>query len=300
MQTYLSLEVGGTKINVAAGQNLETLSEIVRVDTRAPAETLPEVIAAMKGLSETHGQPAAIGIASFGPIDLNRHSKTYGHILETTKEKWRRFDLLGAIAAAFPDVPIGLDTDVNGAALGEGRYGGAQGLTDFAYVTIGTGVGVGIITNSEPVHGMLHPEAGHVGIRRRADDPFKGICSYHGDCLEGMISGPALAARLGHGAESLLPDDPLWELCGDYLAQALCSVAMTMSAQRILIGGGVGLNQSLIKHTRDHMHRYMGGYIDALKDREAFDAYVAPAALGHKAGLAGGLVLAANCMPVWL
>lgn len=292
MQRYFAIELGGTKINVAAGSSPDDLSAIMRIETRSPYETMKEVVEALSRFSFSFGAPKAIGIASFGPIGIDPNRADYGTFLNTPKAGWSGFNLITPLREAFPDCPIALDTDVNGAALSEGLWGAAAGLDNYAYVTIGTGVGVGVVSHGLPVHGLLHPEAGHMLMRRTPDDHFEGACPFHGDCLEGMISGPALKQRLGFGAENLAPDAPEWNLVGNYLAQGLLNICLLTSAQKIMIGGGVGLNTAVMSHTRDHLHRYLGGYIEALKDRAALDTYVVPAALGDRAGILGAIVLA--------
>jgi fructokinase len=292
MQRYFAIELGGTKINVAAGASPDDLSAIIRIETRSPHETMKEVVEALTRFSFTFGMPKAIGIASFGPIAIDPAHANYGTFLNTPKAGWSGFNLMTPIREAFSNCPIALDTDVNGAALSEGLWGAAKDLSDYAYVTIGTGLGVGVVSHGQAVHGLLHPEAGHMLVRRTADDPFEGACPFHGDCLEGLISGPALKKRLGFGAENLAPDDPEWDRLGHYLAQGLLNICLLTSAQKIMIGGGVGLNAAVMGHTRDHLHRLLGGYIEALKDRAVLDNYVVPAALGDKAGILGAIVLA--------
>ncbi|MDC7677817.1 ROK family protein [Asticcacaulis machinosus] len=292
MTRFIGIEIGGTKVNIATGTGPDDLSPTLRIATRDPQATMSDVIAAVKNIS---GPIDGIGIASFGPIEVSTGRETFGHFRKTPKPGWSHFDLMGPLMAAFPTIPMALDTDVNGAALGEARWGAARGLNSFAYTTVGTGIGVGVISHDRPIHGLLHPEAGHVPIRRDpARDPFEGACPFHTGCLEGLASGPAIKARTGIAGEDLSPDDPVWALVGGYLGQMFYSLALIASPQRILVGGSVGLNAQVLSAARDEAFRLMNGYLEALDERAAFDSYIQPAQLGDKAGVLGALVLAAR------
>ncbi|WAC48255.1 ROK family protein [Asticcacaulis sp. SL142] len=292
MSKFVGIELGGTKVNIITGTGLNDHSEMIRIQTRDPRSTWQEVIDTLRSLQVHQGEFAGIGIASFGPINLSVRDPNYGTFLKTPKPGWSHFNLFAPLKAAFPQAQIVFDTDVNGGALGEYLWGGAQGLENFAYVTVGTGVGVGVISNGKPVHGLLHPEAGHILIKRELSaDPYIGHCPFHGDCLEGLICGPAILARTGKAGEDLAYDDPLWGILGGYLAQLFYSLALIASPQRILVGGGVGLNEPVIKAARDEFHRLMGGYIEALSERSAYDSFVRPAHLREKAGVLGALSL---------
>lgn len=294
MSPFAAIEVGGTKINVAVGSAPDDLT-IVRIPTRAPEETWPEVMHALTDLGRKRPF-SAIGIASFGPIDLNPDSATYGHFRKTPKPGWTGFDLITPLTAAYPDLPIGLDTDVNGAALGERRWGGAKDLDTFVYVTVGTGLGVGLVVGEEPVHGLLHPEAGHIRVRRHPQDTYSGHCPFHGDCCEGLSCGPAIEARTGQKAETLPPDHPNWAIVGDYLGQLFCNLTLITSAQRILVGGGVGLNDAVLRGARQTCHALLGGYIEALETNDKFETYIQAAHLGDRAGVLGALELARRAL----
>ena len=233
------IEGGGTKFICAVGTEKGEILAETRFPTTTPDETLARAIDFFKEQIQTLGPLAAIGIASFGPLDPRPASATFGHILPTPKPGWSNADIVGPLRAAF-DVPIGFDTDVNGAALGEWRWGAARGLDTFIYLTIGTGIGGGGLVNGELMHGLLHPEMGHIPLPHdKALDTFEGNCPYHGDCFEGLASGPAMEKRWGTKAESLPPDHPAWDLEAHYIALALRSFICTLSPQRIILGGGV-------------------------------------------------------------
>ncbi len=233
------IEGGGTKFICAVGTEKGEILAEIRFPTTTPDETLALAIDFFKEQIQPFGPLAAIGIASFGPLDPRPASATFGHILPTPKPGWSNADIVGPLRAAF-DVPIGFDTDVNGAALGAWRWGAARGLDTFIYLTIGTGIGGGGLVNGELMHGLLHPEMGHIPLPHdKALDMFEGNCPYHGDCFEGLASGPAMEKRWETKAESLPPDHPAWDLEAHYIALALRSFICTLSPQRIILGGGV-------------------------------------------------------------
>jgi fructokinase len=234
----------------------------------------------------------AIGIGSFGPIDLHRSSPSYGHITATPKLAWRNFDLAGAVGSGL-HLPIGFDTDVNAAALGEARWGAAQGIADFVYVTVGTGIGGGALVSGNPLHGLQHPEMGHIRVPHDwARDPFAGICPYHGDCLEGLASGPAIEARWGMSASSLPADHPAWELEAHYLALALMSWIAVLSPRRIVLGGGVMQQPHLFPFIRSKLQKQLNGYIPCQELEDGIDQYIVSPKLVDRAGVLGALVLA--------
>jgi len=295
MTAFIGIEMGGTKVIIAHGTGPEDLRPPLRLPTVAPTDTVITIIAAVRQLIDTYGPVAGIGIASFGPIRVSRHDPMYGCFGLTPKPGYSHFDLLTPIAAAIPGVKIMLDTDVNGAALGEGRWGAGQGLDTFAYATVGTGLGIGLIMNGAPAHGLLHPEGGHVLVRRDpAHDPFKGSCPFHGDCAEGLICGPAIEQRTGQRGETLGDDHPVWALSGDYLAQLFQAVTLIASPQRIIVGGSIGLKPSVLAAARAGLNNYLGGYIEALANPGTMDDYIVPAALGDQAGVLGAIALAAR------
>ncbi len=234
----------------------------------------------------------ALGIGSFGPIDLDRRSATYGYVTSTPKLAWQQFDLTGALAKAL-QVPIGFDTDVNAAALAEGRWGAARNLGDYLYLTVGTGIGGGAVVSSRLLHGLMHPEMGHIRIPHDVtQDPFAGHCPFHKDCLEGLASGPAMEARWNTEVKALPPDHPAWTLEAHYLALALTTWVCTLSPMRIVLGGGVMQQAGLFPMIRARLRDLLNDYIPILAARRGLDDYVVPPQLGARAGVLGALLLA--------
>ncbi len=285
---YGGIEAGGTKFICAIGTGPDDLRQ-VQFPTTTPAGTIDRAIAFFH---EQYTPLAAIGIASFGPIDLNPNSPKYGFITTTPKPGWTNTDLAGAVRRAL-NVPVGFDTDVNGAALGEYRWGAAQGLDTFIYLTIGTGIGGGGLASGRLLRGLIHPEMGHIRIPHDfARDPFPGACPYHGDCLEGLASGPALEKRWGQRAEALPADHPAWELEAHYLALALVNYICTLSPQRIIIGGGVMEQAQLFPIIRNQVQQLLNGYVQSPEIQERIDEYIVPPGLGECAGVLGAIALA--------
>lgn len=274
-----AVEAGGTKFVCGIGTGPEDLT-VAHVSTTSPDATL----AAVTDFFRQEKRLDAVGIGSFGPIDINPGSTQFGHITSTPKSGWRDYNIVGAIRDVLR-VPVGFDTDVNAAALGESHWGAGRGVTDFIYLTVGTGIGGGAMVNGQMVHGLAHPEMGHLPIRHdRTRDPFPGCCPYHGDCLEGLASGPAMQARWGMPAESLPADHPGWNLEAHYLAQGLTHLVYVLSPQRILLGGGVMRQVCLFDLIRTEMKQALGEYVQP--------GDVLPAQLGSRAGVLGALVLA--------
>jgi fructokinase len=287
MKVLGAIEAGGTKFVCGVGTGIEDL-KTVRIPTTSPEETICTAVEFLK--KEAAGSLAAVGIGSFGPIDLRRDSAAFGHITTTPKLEWRNCDLAGAIGRAL-GVPLGFDTDVNAAALGEARWGAGRGLSDFLYLTVGTGIGGGAMVRGHLLHGLMHPEMGHVWLPHdRAADPFRGCCPYHGDCLEGLASGPAIEARWGTPADRLPADHPAWALEARYLALALATWVCTLSPKRIIIGGGVMQQTHLFALIREDLKCMLNGYIAVREVDEP--EYVVPPALGARAGVLGALELA--------
>ena len=290
MDVYGCIEAGGTKFVYGAGTGPDDLI-LDSCPTTSPEATMDRVVGFFRGL----GVPLkGLGIGSFGPVDLDRASATFGYITSTPKLEWRQFDLAGTVARAL-GVPVAIDTDVNAAALGEARWGAAQGLSDFLYVTVGTGIGGGAVTHGEVVHGLVHPEMGHIRIPHdRSEDPYPGGCPYHGDCLEGLASGPAIGARWGMPARGLPASHPAWELEARYLALGLTTWVCTLSPKRIVLGGGVMHQRQLFPMIRAELGRLLNGYVQARALIEDMDSYVVPPQLGNRAGVLGALALAAR------
>jgi fructokinase len=232
------IEAGGTKFVCAVGTGPDDIRAEHRFPTTTPAATLAQAVAFFQEQERVNGRITAIGIAAFGPLDPNPASPSFGRITTTPKPGWANADVVGAIEGAL-GVPVGFDTDVNGAALGEHRWGAAQDVDTFIYLTIGTGIGGGVMVNGRLLHGLIHPELGHIALPHDwARDPYKGRCPYHGDCLEGMAAGPAIGERWGQPAFELPAEHPAWELEAHYLALALQSFICTLSPQRIIMGAG--------------------------------------------------------------
>jgi len=241
-----------------------------------------------------HGRAplAGIGVASFGPVDPEPRSPTYGHITTTPKPGWAHTDVVGCFRTAL-GVPVGFDTDVNAAALGEHRWGAARGLNTFIYLTVGTGIGGGGMADGRLLHGLIHPEMGHIRIPHdRATDPYPGCCPYHGDCLEGLAAGPALQGRWGVPAENLPAAHPAWALEAHYLALGLANFVCTLSPERLILGGGVMAQPQLWRPMRRELQQLLNGYLQAPQLGARIDEYVVPPALGDRAGIAGALALA--------
>ncbi|MGH4023683.1 MAG: ROK family protein [Pseudonocardiaceae bacterium] len=286
-----AVEAGGTKVVCLVGSDPDHIVAQTRIPTGEPAETLAEVIAFFREAADAGAAPAAIGIASFGPLELRRSHPRYGFLTTTPKPGWAWVDVVGPLRAAF-GVPVGFDTDVNGAALGEGRWGAARGLGTFAYLTVGTGIGGGAVIEGRLAHGLVHPEMGHLSVPRMPGDDFPGTCPFHADCLEGMACGAAIAARWGRPAEHLEGADlrHAVELEAGYLAAGLRNIVYALAPQRIVIGGGVVALPGLFPALRARLAELLAGYPD-LPEQSAED-FVVPAALGSLAGPAGALVLA--------
>ena len=294
------IEAGGTKFvcAVAAEADLPVLLAETRFPTTAPGETIARAIGFFREQEARFGPLAALGVAAFGPADVHEGSATFGAITSTPKPGWANTPLLAPLRAAF-NVPMGFDTDVNAAALAEGRWGAAQGLDTFLYLTVGTGIGggamVGVQNPGRLLHGLVHPEMGHIPVPHdRQRDPFPGSCPFHGDCLEGLANGPALEQRWGQRAETLPPDHPAWELEAEYLAGALATYVCVLSPQRILLGGGVMEQTHLFPRIRARLLALLNGYVQADALLHGIDSYVVPPALGARAGVLGALALAAQ------
>ena len=264
--------------------------QLTTVPTTSPQATIDQIIAFFR--DQAGRELSAVGVGAFGPVDLHPESPTFGFITSTPKVGWQQYDLAWTLYRAL-QVPIGFDTDVNAAAAGEARWGAGRGLPNFLYLTVGTGIGGGALVNGEVIHGLLHPEMGHIRIPHDLGaDPFPGSCPYHKDCLEGLASGPAMQARWGKRAQELPANHPAWALEAHYLALGLATWVCTVSPERILLGGGVMQQASLFPMIRQELLRLLNGYIDAKPLLNEIDSYVAPPELGSRAGVLGAMVLA--------
>lgn len=289
---YGGIEAGGTKMVCAVGSGPDDLRAEVRFPTAAPAETLAQIIAFFQE-QQARAPLAAIGIGSFGPVDLRPESPTRGFVTTTPKPGWANADFAGPIGRAL-GVPVGFDTDVNVAALGERRWGAAQSLHTFVYLTIGTGVGGGGFVGGQPLHGLIHPEMGHMLVPHdRQADPYEGNCPYHGDCLEGLACGPALELRWGARAETFGADHPAWPLEAHYIALALVNCITLLSPQRIVLGGGVMAYAPLFPLIRSRVQDLLNGYVQSPAiTTAAIDGYIVPPGLGARSGVLGAIALA--------
>jgi fructokinase len=285
------LEAGGTKFVCAIGTGPDDVRAEIRLATTTPEQTLRTAIAFFAGQA-ARTPIRALGIASFGPLDLDPRSATFGSITTTPKPGWRHVDLLTPMRRAL-GIPVVVDTDVNGAALAEHRWGSGRGVGTLVYVTVGTGIGGGALVDGRPVHGLVHPEMGHLRVSHdRARDPFDGTCPHHGDCWEGLASAPALAARWGRTPETLPDDHPAWDLEAHYLALGLASVVFVLSPERIILGGGVMTRARLFPAIRGELARLIGGYLSTPALDERIETYVVPPELGDRAGVLGAFALA--------
>jgi fructokinase len=290
------IEGGGTKFVCAVGSGPDNILAEVRFPTTTPQETLTQVIDFFKQQEINFGRLSSIGFACFGPLDPKLDSPTYGQILPTTKPNWTGADVVGMLRSAFV-IPICFDTDVNGAALGESKWGNARGLNTFIYLTIGTGIGGGAYVEGKLLHGMIHPEMGHIPIPHdRIRDPFQGACPFHGDCFEGLACGVAIEKRWGQRGDTLPADHPAWDLEAEYIANALASYSYILSPQRIIIGGGVGQLPHLLPKVRQRTRDLINGYIQSSFILENIESYIVPPGLGNRAGVLGALALAGQVL----
>ncbi|WCT74966.1 ROK family protein [Sphingomonas naphthae] len=287
-----AIEAGGTKfvcgLGSAEGGSLET----ARIDTRDPDKTLAEATGFFRDAAARHGAIDALGIASFGPVDLDPASPAYGHITTTPKPGWQNVDLLGRLRSAL-GVPAAIDTDVNAAALAEARMGAGQGARTLAYVTVGTGIGVGVALDGAIRHAGGHAEAGHLSLRRHPDHPYAGGCPYHGDCLEGLANGPAIKAAWGASLDELPADHPAWAVQADYLGQLCAVLVLTVAPDRIVLGGGVMTQTRLFPAIRERTGHWLGGYVARYAGADARAALIVPPGCAEAPGLVGAYLIGA-------
>lgn len=274
------LEAGGTKMVCAVVDEAGKVQQRISLPTCAPAQTMPEIISYFKSQSIE-----ALGVGCFGPLDLDRDSKTWGFITATPKTEWKFYDIAGTLQRAL-NVPVALDTDVNCAALGEARLGSCRGLTDCVYITVGTGIGMGVLCGGRLVHGMQHPELGHMPVAPLPGDTYTGCCPYHGTCLEGMASGTAMRGRWGVPAQQLEARPEVWQLEAEYLAQGVVTCILAYAPQRIVLGGGVAHHAGLLAQVRQAVERRLAGYVQTPQMAD-LEHYLVEPALGDNQALLG-------------
>jgi len=291
-QLFGGIEGGGTKFVCAVGTHDGKILAETRFPTTVPDETLARALDFFKDQEQALGPIASLGIASFGPLDPRPASAKFGHILPTPKPGWTDADMVSPFREAF-SIPVVFDTDVNGAALGEFRWGAGAGCDPLLYLTVGTGIGGGALVNGKLLHGLLHPEMGHILLPHdRARDPFDGVCPFHGDCFEGLASGPALEKRWGVKAEMLPLDHPAWDLEAEYIALALVSYICMFSPEKIIIGGGVSQQPQVLPLVRQKTQALLNGYVQSPVILTDIDTYIVPPGLGGRAGVLGAIALA--------
>lgn len=281
-----AIEAGGTKIICGIGTKEGELIEKVHFETLTPEETMPKIIDYF-----ADKKIEALGIGTFGPVDVDPNSSTYGYILDTPKPGWSMYPFLDEIHKSI-QVPVIIDTDVNGAALGEAMWGIAKDVDSCLYITIGTGVGAGFYSEGRLLHGLLHPEMGHILLRKHPEDSYKGKCPFHGDCFEGLAAGPAIEERFGIKAYELGEDHLAWKLEAYYIAQALINYTMILSPNRIILGGGVMKQKQLFPLIREEFIKLLGNYINKPELSTDIDKYIVYPGLGDHSGMYGSLALA--------
>ncbi|MDE1549927.1 ROK family protein [Jeotgalibaca caeni] len=281
-----AIEAGGTKFVCAVGNEANEIIERVSFPTRTPEETLTDIFTFFDQF-----ELAAIGIGSFGPIEINRDSEKYGYILSTPKLAWKDFDFLGALKKRY-DIPMEWTTDVNAAALSESKIGASKGLKNTLYITVGTGIGVGAIVDGNILSGSGHPEMGHMLVRPHPDDHYDGFCPYHGNCLEGMAAGPSIDGRLGVAGKDVSPDDQVWDFIASYLGQAIEAYTVILRPERIVIGGGMMKVPGLLDKVRTEFETLLANYVPT----PPVDEYIVLPGLGDNAGITGALILGNLCL----
>lgn len=294
---YGAIEAGGTKFVCAAGHGPAEIPDDARavIATAAPEPTLAAVVEFFAGIERRYGALSAIGVAAFGPVDLDTRSPTWGRVLATPKAAWSHISLAAPLARF--GCPIAVDTDVNAAALAEARLGAGAGVGSLTYVTVGTGIGGGVVMADRTIKGLLHPEMGHIRVQRDPrDTDFAGVCPFHGDCLEGLASGPAVTARWHMRAQELPEPHPGREILGGYLGQLAATIALMVSCERIVFGGGVVSGGRLLPHIRESARRWLGGYLPIEARAGGFDRYITAPGLGDSAGTTGALLLAMHAV----
>ncbi|MFH1477519.1 MAG: ROK family protein [Verrucomicrobiota bacterium] len=284
-----AIEAGGTKFVLGIGNESGEILERLTIPTESPRVTMAKAANFFKRFPAVE----ALGVGCFGPIDPQLNSPTYGYITTTPKTAWAHYNIVGELIKSL-NVPVAFDTDVNGAILGELTWGAAKGLTSAVYITVGTGIGGGGIVEGRMVHGLLHPEMGHIAVKRYERDGYKGKCPYHRDCLEGMASGPAIEERWGRKCYELTAVNEVWAMEAFYLAQALVNIILIISPERIIMGGGVMKQTQLFPLIRCEVQKQLNGYIQKEQFLAGMDKYIVAPMLGDDAGLCGALALGLN------
>jgi len=288
-RVYGGVEAGGTKFVCAVGNSPGDILAKAQFPTTTPRETIAKAIGFFR---ETGTVLSGIGIASFGPLDLKKDSPAYGCITTTPKPGWTNTNLVKPFKDTF-NIPVTLDTDVNGAALGEGKWGAAQGLDTFIYLTIGTGIGGGGLLNGKPAHGLVHPEMGHMLIPHdREKDPFPGACPYHGDCWEGLAGGPAITKRWGVPTEALPPTHKAWQLEAEYIAYGVTNMILALSPQKVILGGGIMKVPGLLEKVQEKVKLLLHNYVNSTAINDKIEDYIVAPELGDMAGALGAIALA--------
>lgn len=290
MKLFGALEAGGTKMVCAIGDEHGNIIERISIPTDTPEKTVPEMISYFKDKNI-----CALGIGCFGPIDLNKKSATYGSITSTPKLAWQNYPIVQVFSDAL-QIPIGFDTDVNASALGEATWGCTKDVENSIYITIGTGIGVGVIIDKKPYHGLMHPEAGHILLAPRQDDPMQqGTCPFHKTCFEGLAAGPSLEKRWGMKGHLLAERNEVWELEAYYIGQAIANYIMTLSPERIVLGGGVMHQTQLLPLIHREVAAHLNNYIQNAGTK-ALDTYIVSASLNDNQGIMGAIALAKNAL----
>ena len=293
MKYFGGIEAGGTKFVCVVTDSGKNILAETRFPTTTPGETLGRVITFFKEQNQSLPEPvSAMGVACFGPIDPEPSSPQFGYITTTPKPGWANTPVVEPLRDVF-GVPVAIDTDVNAAAVGEGVWGAGTGIDSFLYLTIGTGIGGGGVFNGRPIHGLIHPEMGHIRIPHdQAKDPYSGFCPYHGDCFEGLAAGPALLGRWGQPGDTLPPEHPAWALEAHYIALALQNFVCTLSPRKIILGGGVMQQAHLFPMIRAEVQQLLNGYVQSPEIIERIDQYIVPPGRGNRAGVMGAIALA--------
>lgn len=280
-----AIEAGGTKMVCAIGDEQGIIEEKIVIPTDTPEITMPKMIEYFR-----ERDIEALGIGCFGPIDLNRQSETYGYITSTPKLDWVNYNIVGTLKDSLK-VPVGFDTDVNGAILGEVTWGAARGCEVAIYITVGTGVGVGVYANGNLLHGLMHPEAGHILLQRKEGDGFRSNCPYHENCMEGLASGPAIEVRYGKKAIDLTKRKEVWDLEAYYIGQAITNYILMLSPNKVILWGGVMHQEQLFSLVRKEVKKLLNGYIQNESILHNIDEYIVAPGLGDEPGIKGALKL---------